>query len=77
MTSTPAVANNLRKIDGHNTLRQTIETGSKDGMQTMDTALATLVRRGLVHEEDAAEKARDLDSFRVRVARHDDTLGTS
>lgn len=75
MVTTPAVANNLRKVEGHTVLRQTIETGVKDGMQTMDMALAALVRRGLVLEADAEEKARDVESFRARVHRHDDNIG--
>lgn len=63
LVSTPAVANNLRKTDGHLSLRQSIESGAKDGMQTMDMALASLVERGLVHKNDAAAKAVDLDNF--------------
>jgi len=63
LVSTPAIANNLRKTDGHLSLRQSLESGSKDGMQTMDMALSSLVQRGIVHEEDAASKAVDLDNF--------------
>jgi twitching motility protein PilT len=63
LVSTPAIANNLRKIDGHLSLRQSLESGSKDGMQTMDMALSSLVQRGLVNEADAASKAVDVDNF--------------
>lgn len=67
MTSTPAIANNLKKMDGHHQLRQALETNRKEGMQTMDMALADLVRRGLVRETDAEKKAQDVDDFFRRV----------
>jgi twitching motility protein PilT len=60
---TPAVANNLRKVDGLMSLRQVMATSSKDGMQTMEMHLAQLVRRGAVREIDAEFKARDLEEF--------------
>jgi twitching motility protein PilT len=68
MVSTPAIANNLRKTEGHLSLRQSIESGSKDGMQTMDMALASLVQRGLVTENEALSKAVDADNF-TKLAR--------
>lgn len=67
MISNPAISNNLRKIDGQSTIRQTIEISSKDGMQTMDMALADLVRRRIVTEETALEKVTDIDNFQRRV----------
>lgn len=67
MVSNAAIANNLRKPDGHFQIRQTIEMSAKDGMQTLDMALAGLVRAGHVKEVDAAAKARDLDDFRRRL----------
>lgn len=67
MVNTPAIANNLRKVDGHTQLRNTIETGARDGMQTMDSALAELVRRRIVSEEDAMEKVQDPEAFRRRL----------
>jgi len=67
MVSNPAIANNLRKIDGQATLRQTIEISGKDGMQTMDSALADLVRRRIVSEEAALEKVTDPEAFQKRV----------
>jgi len=69
MLSTPAIQNNLRKVDGHAYLRQTIETSARDGMQTMEMALVDLVRRGVVRMEDAEHRAPDLESFRRRVDR--------
>lgn len=67
MVSTPAIANNLRKIDGHNQLHQAIETGQNVGMQTMEMALADLVKRSVVREIDAEFKAHDVESFRHRL----------
>lgn len=67
MLVTPAISNNLRKIDGHAQLRQTIETSSRDGMQTMDMALADLVRRRLITPEDALEKVVDPEDFERRL----------
>jgi twitching motility protein PilT len=64
LVSTPAISNNLRKVDGHLSLRQSIEMGKADGMQTMDIALANLVHRGLVTEEAAREKCVDLENFK-------------
>lgn len=66
MVSTPGIANNLRRIDGATQLRSALETGAKDGMQTMDMALAELVRRRLVTQEEALEKSVDPDDLRRR-----------
>ena len=68
MVSTPAVSNNLRKLDGHAQLKQTLETGVKDGMQTMDMSLADAVNRRLIRAEDAEFRARDVEDFRRRIS---------
>lgn len=67
MVATSGIANNLRRIDGAVHLRSAIETGSKDGMQTIDMALADLVRRRIVTEEEALEKVVDEGDFRRRL----------
>lgn len=69
MLSNPAIQNNLRKVDGHAFLRQTIETSTREGMQTMEMALVDLVRRNMIRVEDAEHRAPDPDSFRKRVDR--------
>jgi twitching motility protein PilT len=69
MLSTPAIQNNLRKVEGHAFLRQTIETSSRDGMQTMEMALVDLVRRGVVRLDDAEQRAPDPETFRRRMDR--------
>jgi twitching motility protein PilT len=67
MVVNSAIANNLRKVDGMSQLRQIIETSTREGMQTMDIALADLVRRRVVSEEVALEKVVNIDDFRKRL----------
>jgi twitching motility protein PilT len=62
-----AIANNLRRIDGQAQLRQIIETSSREGMQTMDMALAELVRRRQVSLEAALEKAFSREELEKRL----------
>ena len=63
MTSTPALVNNLRTPEGLKHLRNTISTGVRDGMLTMEAALVELVLNDQVTEEEAAYHARDLADF--------------
>lgn len=67
MITNAAIQNNLRKLDGQAQLRQTIETSSREGMQTMDMALADLVRRRQVGKDDALEKVTNQDDFLKRL----------
>jgi twitching motility protein PilT len=67
MLATPAIANNLRRIDGQAQLRQTIETSSREGMQTLDMALVELVKRRAISEEHALEKAMFKEDFLRRL----------
>jgi len=67
MVSSPAVSNNLRKVDGQNSLRQSLETGRELGMQTMEMALADLVRAGQIRHEDAEFRAKDVEDLRRRL----------
>lgn len=69
MLSNAAIQNNLRKVDGHSFLRQTIETSTRDGMQTMEMALVDLVRKNVIRLEDAEHRAPDPESFRRRIDR--------
>ena len=52
MTNTPAVANIIREAKTF-MLPGVIQTGKKQGMQLMDDALATLLERGLITNEEA------------------------
>lgn len=56
MVSTPAVANMVREGHEHQ-LYTAMQTGRNFGMQTMDTALGDLYRRGLVTREQALMRA--------------------
>jgi twitching motility protein PilT len=58
-----AVASGLRKVDGHSSLKQTMQTGISDGMQTMEMALALLAIRGQVTEAEARFRTRDESEF--------------
>jgi twitching motility protein PilT len=57
-----AVRNLIREGKTHQ-IYSTMETAGEQGMQTMDKALASLVRRGLVSHEEASTRALDLDNF--------------
>ena len=61
-TNTPAVANLIRqgKLDQ---LETAMQSGGNIGMQTMDNALAELVRQGLVSGKDAYQQANDKSRF--------------
>ena len=67
LLGTPAVVNNLRKIDGMTNLRQILETGIKDGMQTLEADLANLVRQGTITRHEAEYRARNLDELHSRL----------
>jgi twitching motility protein PilT len=67
MIANVAIQNNLAKVGGHNQLRQVIETSSRDGMMTMESSLATLVRRSIVEESDARFKAPNAEDFERRL----------
>lgn len=72
LVTNPAIATNLRKVDGANQLKQTMQTSARDGMCTMETSLANLVRTGVVTHDEAAFRAHDLEEFE-RQLRHQPT----
>ncbi len=53
---TPAVRNLIREAKTHQ-IYSVIQTGSQYGMQTMDAALASLVKRGIVAKDVALKKS--------------------
>jgi twitching motility protein PilT len=62
MIGTPAIRNLIRE----NKVAQmysSIQTGGSLGMQTMDQALKTLVKQGIVTRNDAKSKAMNPDAF--------------
>jgi twitching motility protein PilT len=63
MLGTPAIRNLIRE----NKVAQmysSIQTGAKEGMQTLDQNLQELVRRGLVAMDEARARAANKDTFK-------------
>jgi twitching motility protein PilT len=63
MVATPAIRALIRENKLHNIDNQ-IRLGSKFGMQSMNQSLSTVVKSGLVAEEDAMDASLDKDDFR-------------
>jgi twitching motility protein PilT len=63
MMPTPAVRNLIREGKTHQ-LYSMLQTGSQHGMQSMDAALAQLVRQGQVSVQLAQERAGNPDDLR-------------
>jgi twitching motility protein PilT len=59
---TPAVRHHIREGSTHQ-IPSAIQTGSKWGMQTMDAALADLVRGGRITRELALTRCSNPDTF--------------
>ena len=58
LVATPGVRNLIREGKTHQ-IRSAIQTGRQHGMQTMDAALADLVRNGRIVPEEAAKRSDD------------------
>ncbi|HHX74177.1 MAG TPA: type IV pilus twitching motility protein PilT [Firmicutes bacterium] len=56
LVNTPAVSNMIREGNEHQ-LYTAMQTGRKFGMQTMDSALAELCRRGVITAEEALNRS--------------------
>lgn len=67
MTGTTAVRNLVREGKIHQ-IPGTMQVSQKDGMQTMDMALQSLVSRGLVTKEEAQSKSANPNLFGGGVA---------
>lgn len=67
LVATPAVRNLIREGKTHQIL-SVIQTGSKQGMQTMDMALRELYREGMISLEDAQMHASDAEAFQRLLA---------
>jgi twitching motility protein PilT len=63
MIPTPAVRNLIREGKTHQIL-STMQTGSTSGMQTMDMALATLVRQGKITQRLAEQRSSTPEELR-------------
>lgn len=66
MISTDAVRNLIREGKPHQ-LQSVLQTGSKYGMQTMDSALLTLFRRGEITRESVLTCCYDYDYVKTQV----------
>ena len=62
MVVTPAIANLIR-LNKQDHIYMSIETGGKEGMQTMEQCLADLVLRGLIDEKTALQAATKKESL--------------
>ncbi|MBI2381230.1 MAG: type IV pilus twitching motility protein PilT [Gammaproteobacteria bacterium] len=62
MIGTPAIRNLIRE-DKVAQMYSSIQTGAKDGMQTLDQCLKELVSKGLITRLDAREKAKQKADF--------------
>ena len=66
MTATPAIRNLVREGKNHQ-IDTTIQTSAALGMQTMDTALVTLYRKGEITKETAIGLAYNMDEVRKKI----------
>ena len=62
LVATPAVRNLIREGKTHQ-IYSSIQAGGQYGMQTMDSALAELVRSGLITHEAGRERAHSTEEF--------------
>jgi twitching motility protein PilT len=68
MLATSAIRNLIREGKTHQ-MATVIESSRQAGMQTMDQALETLYRRGMVSIDGALAQARDADALQASLAR--------
>ncbi|HZT44032.1 MAG TPA: type IV pilus twitching motility protein PilT [Chthonomonadaceae bacterium] len=68
MIGTPAIRSLIREGKTYQ-IYTDIQTGQQFGMQTLDTSLLELVRRDLVHFEDALAKTSNVIEFQQRARR--------
>jgi twitching motility protein PilT len=62
LVAIPSVRNLIREAKTHQ-IASMIQTGSRQGMISLDSSLANLVNKGLVTREAAAERAYNLAEF--------------
>ena len=67
MVGTPPIRHLIREAKVHQ-IPSAMQTGKKDGMQTMDAALQELVNRGQVKREDAQAKSGNPNLFSPAAA---------
>ena len=62
MVATPAIRNLIRENKTHQML-SAIQTGAREGMQSLDQALKALVKQRRIHPDEALKRAVDRDAF--------------
>jgi twitching motility protein PilT len=62
LIGTPPVRHLIRGAKNHQ-IPSAMQTGKKDGMETMDAALLTLVNKGLITKEEAQSKSENPNLF--------------
>jgi len=62
MVATPGIRNLIREGKAHQ-IRSAIQSGGRHGMQTMDQALADLVKKGAIDIKLAAERAQHVEEL--------------
>ena len=68
MVATPAIRNMIRDDKVHQ-IPSAMQAGGKYGMQTMDQALARLVKTGRITRELALERCTDTEAFQHLLAK--------
>lgn len=63
MVATPAIRNLIRENKTHQ-IHSAIQTGKREGMQTMDSVLADLYQAGRILKEEALREAHDKNLFK-------------
>ncbi|MER3457182.1 MAG: hypothetical protein C4304_09995 [candidate division GAL15 bacterium] len=66
LVATPRVRELLRRRD-LGSIKQAIQAGGQEGMQTFDQSLYDLYRRGLVSLEEALRHADSANDLRLRI----------
>lgn len=64
MVANPAIRHLIKDGNTHQ-IYSTIQTGSQEGMQTLEQSLKNLCQNGVISAEEAAHKANDLKSFEL------------
>lgn len=67
MVANDAVKNCIKDAETHQ-IYSMIQIGADQGMQTLDSSLAGLVKAGIVKPEAALAKARDLEQFKSLIS---------
>ncbi len=62
MVATPAIRNLIREGKTYQ-INSQLQTGSKFGMQTMDSSIASLFKKGIISQEEALTHAGDQDNL--------------